>query len=215
MLIIIMMAQTASIMPTPCRKPDQGVRAAVPRPNAPNKAAAHKAKTTQPETAIVPDIRGETIHQAVANNKTPKAVLTLSIQAPALGNTLPEPAPTISSKTPDPQAKANRAEPPRTTSPVCEINSSTPAKGAATQGPTISADSMPIRNTPPICPPGKRFMVSFKRFCSAAGACTVKTSSMDKASTTRIRANRPKTHGFCNQLAKPAPSKPAATPSKV
>ncbi|EJC60950.1 heavy metal translocating P-type ATPase, partial [Alcaligenes faecalis subsp. faecalis NCIB 8687] len=34
-----------------------------------------------------------------ASNKTPKAVLTLSIQAPALGKTLPEPAPTISSRT--------------------------------------------------------------------------------------------------------------------
>ena len=47
-----------------------------------------------------------------------------------------------------PQAIANRAEPPSTTSPVCEMYSSAPASGAATQGPTIRADNAPISSAP-------------------------------------------------------------------
>ncbi|MNT50906.1 hypothetical protein D3C72_1878440 [compost metagenome] len=78
----------------------------------------------------------------------PNSRFTPSIHGPALGSKAPEDAPTISSGTPMPQAMANSAEPPRTTSPVCEIYSKAPASGAATQGPTISADSAPITSAP-------------------------------------------------------------------
>ncbi|KAG1242916.1 hypothetical protein G6F65_022747 [Rhizopus arrhizus] len=78
----------------------------------------------------------------------PNRRFTPSIQGPALGRSSPEDAPTINSGTPLPPAMANNAAPPRTTSPVCEIYSSAPANGAATQGPTISADKAPITSAP-------------------------------------------------------------------
>src|SRR5690625_1861533 len=155
------------------------------------------------------------IHQAVASNSTPKPYLMRFIHSPALGIQRLEVAPTTSSNTPEPQAKANNVNPPTTTSPVWEINNNTPANGAATQGPTMRADNIPITNTPPKRPAGKRFKRPCKRACMPAGACKVYTSNMDKASNANKTAKLINTQGFCNHMAKLAPTKPATIPSKV
>src|SRR5699024_5903670 len=104
---------------------------------------AHPSKTNQPGKVML------TIQQAVANSNMPNRRSIPSIQGPALGINTPDEAPTSNSSKPCPQAMANKALPPSTTSPVCEINSNTPANGAATQGPTMSAEIIPMRNTPP------------------------------------------------------------------
>ena len=66
-------------------------------------------------------LNGVTIHHAVANNNKPKNCLTPSIQAPARGMSFPAEAPIKSKGTPIPQAIANKAPPPKKTSPVWEI----------------------------------------------------------------------------------------------
>jgi len=78
----------------------------------------------------------------------PNNRFTPSIHGPALGSKADDEAPTINSGTPIPHAIANSADPPRITSPVCEIYSKAPASGAATHGPTISADKAPMTRAP-------------------------------------------------------------------
>ena len=109
--------------------------------------AATMARKAQPVICTQVGTTGISIHHAVASNSMPNRRLTPSIHGPALGSSAPDEAPTISSGTPMPQAIANRAEPPSTTSPVCEMYSA-PASGAATQGPTIRADNAPISSAP-------------------------------------------------------------------
>src|SRR5699024_12814412 len=140
------------------------------------------------------------IHAAAPSNHTPKPYEMRSIPPPAWGIQRLEVAPTTSSNPPDPQANANSVSPPTSTSPVWEINSSTPAKGAATQGPTMRADNIPITNTPPKRPAGKRFKRPCKRACMPAGACKVYTSNMDKASNANKTAKLINTQGFCNHM---------------
>src|SRR3546814_2614366 len=107
---------------------------------APSIAAPHNANAAQPSILIQPGSMELTIHQAVANSKMPNKRFTPFIQAPALGSKKPDVAPTASNNKPSPQAIANRAVPPNIKSPVCEMNSKTPANGAATPGPTNSAE---------------------------------------------------------------------------
>src|SRR5688500_4855198 len=91
-------------------------------------------------------ITGDISHMATPSSKTPKKFLTDSIQGPTLGKSAPADAPSNNNGTPIPNAMTNNADPPRTTSPVWLIYSSAPARGAATQGPTISADNAPMPN---------------------------------------------------------------------
>src|SRR5690625_5973846 len=183
----------------------------------PSNKATHNASNAQPKTHNHPGNNAVrlSIHQAVASNSTPKPYLMRFIHSPALGIQRLEVAPTTSSNTPEPQAKANNVNPPTTTSPVWEINNNTPANGAATQGPTMRADNIPITNTPPKRPAGKRFKRPCKRACSPAGACKVYTSNIDRASNAKSTAKLISTQGFCNHMAKLAPTKPATTPNRV
>ncbi|MNI48132.1 hypothetical protein D3C73_1026850 [compost metagenome] len=116
--------------------------------NARSITADTTARKAQPVICTQVGTTGISIHHAVASSSMPNRRLTPSIQGPALGSKAPDDAPTINSGTPMPQAMANSAEPPSTTSPVCEIYNSAPASGAATQGPTISADKAPISSAP-------------------------------------------------------------------
>ena len=61
---------------------------------------------------------GQTIHAATASSITPKPRLTQTIHAPARGSSEPADSPTSSSGTLMPQAMANSATPPSTTSRV-------------------------------------------------------------------------------------------------
>src|SRR3546814_5483953 len=138
-----------------------------------------------------------------------------SIQAPALGSSAPDEAPTNSSSMPCPQARANSATPPSTRFPVWEMNSSTPASGAATHGPTISAETMPMINAAPALPPGILDRPPFRTDCMAEGVCRVKTSNIANASNARTIAKSASTQGVCSQIDKLAPIRPASTPSTV
>ena len=102
-----------------------------------------------------PGSTGEAIHSATDSSITPKKLFTPSIQPPAPGSSDPAETPTSNSGTLMPIARLNRARPPITTFLVWLMNTSAPASGAATHGPTISADRPPITNTPANLPPGK------------------------------------------------------------
>ena len=95
---------------------------------------------------------GDTIHTATASISTPKKRLTDSIQAPARGSSEPAEIPTNIKGMLMPTAMENSALPPITTSRLWPMYSSAPASGAATQGPTISAEIAPITNTPTSLP---------------------------------------------------------------
>src|SRR5690606_23309485 len=114
----------------------------------PSSKPSHAASTAHPNMNHTVGSTEANIHSAVAINSQPKICLTVFIHAPALGISTPDVAPTSSKSTPDPHAMANSAIAPIAMLPVCEMNSCTPARGAATQGPTISAESIPIKNTP-------------------------------------------------------------------
>ena len=60
---------------------------------------------------------GDTRKIATPIKTTPKNRLTVSIQGPAFGNSVPAEAPTTSSGTPMPSASENKAAPPNTVSP--------------------------------------------------------------------------------------------------
>ena len=79
------------------------------------------ARNAQPGICVQPGSTGVSIHHAVASSSMPKRRLTDSIHAPVRGSRAPAEPPTASSGTPMPQASANRAEPPSSTSPVREI----------------------------------------------------------------------------------------------
>src|SRR5699024_9619506 len=210
-------AHSAKSPPKARPKYAQGPLSAPKARVSPNNNAAHNASSAQPNTHNQPGTKAVklSIHHAVASNKTPKPYLMRFIQPPALGIQRLEVAPTTSSNTPDPQANANSVSPPTSRSPVWEINSSTPAKGAATQGPTMRADNIPITNTPPKRPAGKRFKRPCKRACMPAGACKVYTSNMDNASSANSTAKLTSTQGLCSHMAKLAPTMPATTPNRV
>ncbi len=110
-------------------------------------SAAHKARLTDPGRTRVSN------QMATPSNTTPKTALTAFIQAPARGRKWPAEVPMISKGTPIPRLKAKSDNPPRKTSPVWEMKSSPPARGAATQGPTISAESIPMTKVLIRCPP--------------------------------------------------------------
>ena len=76
----------------------------------------------------------------MANIKTPKKRLILSIHTPARGNKLPADKPSINKGTPIPSAMANMAAAPTTTSRVWLIYTKAPSKGPVTHGPTIKAE---------------------------------------------------------------------------
>jgi len=142
-------AHAANTRPSAFKRCRPGPAPAGNGSKAPIITALLATNTTQPNMIVHAGSRELTIHQAVASSKMPKPHLMPSIHAPAFGSKAPDEAPNNNNGMPEPHANANSAEPPKTTSPVCEINSSTPASGAATQGPTIRAESIPIRNTPP------------------------------------------------------------------
>ena len=162
-----------------------------------------------------PGSTGETIHSATASSITPKKVLTPSIQAPARGSSDPADTPTSSSGTLMPMARLNSARPPITTSLVWLMKTSAPASGAATQGPTISADSPPITNTPANLPPGSLPEVSVMRLWMKPGICNSNTPNIDSDKVASISAKAPSTQGFCSAAARPSPSRPATTPKAV
>src|SRR5690606_7348932 len=142
-------AHKASSSPNALRKYTQTLLSGATLSKAPSITALQTASNAQPSMVSQVGNIECTIHHAVASSRMPNSRLMPSIHAPALGSNTPEDAPTASSNSPSPQARANSAEPPSTTSPVWEMNSNTPANGAATQGPTISAESIPMTNAPP------------------------------------------------------------------
>ncbi len=93
--------------------------------------------------------------------------------------------------------------------------SKAPASGAATQGPTIRADSAPITSAPVYRPPGMREDRSDSMAWMPEGIWNVNTSNMASASTASRMAKSDRIHGVCSQAASPAPLSPAATPSAV
>src|SRR5690606_6624243 len=196
-----MMAQSANNKPS-----DLLTRRPTPVPegrasNAPSITALQTARKAQPSIISHVGTTEFAISHAVASSSMPNKRLMPFIQAPALGNKAPDEAPTANSSKPSPQAIANNAVPPSTRSPVCEMNNSTPASGAATQGPTISADTMPMTNTPPYRPPGILDKRAFKAVCMPVGACSVKTSNMAKANIPSTIAKTVSTQGVCSQTA--------------
>ncbi len=96
----------------------------------------------------------------------------VSIHAPAFGSSLPAEAPKTSSGAPMPSDSANSAAPPRTGSPVAPITISAAASGAATQGPTMSAENMPIAPAPIQVPDRWRLDSAASLVCSEAGTCS-------------------------------------------
>ncbi len=90
---------------------------------------------------------------AIASIITPKKYFTAFIQPPARGSRAPADTPTSSSGTPMPSASTNSATPPSVVLPVCAMKASAAASGGATQGPTMTADSTPMANTPTKLPP--------------------------------------------------------------
>ncbi|CFD85428.1 Uncharacterised protein [Bordetella pertussis] len=180
-----------------------------------NITAPTTARNDQPSICTQVGTTGISIHQAVPSKSIPNTRLTLSIQGPVRGNSVPADAPTSSSGMPMPQAIANRAAPPRITSPVCEMYSNAPASGAATQGPTINADSAPMTRAPVTRPPGIRLERSLRRACRPAGIWKVKAPNIASARTASRMANSDRIHGVCSHAARPAPLRPAATPSAV
>ena len=93
------------------------------------------------------------IQIASPSNITPNKFLTVCIQAPARGSNVPADSPTASSGTPMPRAMANRALPAQQRIARLVDIEKRAASGAATQGPTIRADSTPMMNTPQNVPP--------------------------------------------------------------
>src|SRR5690606_34466704 len=122
-------AHKASSSPNALRKYAQTLLSSATLSKAPSITAPQTASNAQPSMVSQVGNIDCTIHHAVASNRMPNSRLMPSIHAPALGSNIPEEAPTASSSSPSPQARANRAEPPSTTSPVCEMNSNTPANG--------------------------------------------------------------------------------------
>jgi len=95
----------------------------------------------------------DSIHTATPSSMIPNSCLTVFIHGPALTISLPAEAPKASSGAPMPRLRAKRVSPPRTASPLWPMKMSTATSGAATQGPTISADSTPMTPTPMSLPP--------------------------------------------------------------
>ncbi len=114
-----------------------------------------------------------------------------------------------------PIARLNSARPPTSTSCVRLMKTSAPASGAATQGPTMSADIPPITKTAASRPPASRPERSVSRLCTKAGICNSKTPNIDSDSVASSSAKAPSTQGFCNAAASPSPSSPATTPNAV
>jgi hypothetical protein len=75
--------------------------------------------------------------------------------------------------------------------------SKAPVSGAATQGPTITADSTPIENTAATWPPCRREPAVASLLCRAEGNCSSYRPNIDSASSTKTTAKLPSTHGFC------------------
>ena len=109
------------------------------------------------------------IHTATARNITPNSALTVSIQGPALGSSLPSATPTSSSGAPMPSASANSASAPRKMSPVCPMTARDATSGGATHADTTSADSAPMMNVPVYVPPFCRPDAACSRLCRPAG----------------------------------------------
>ena len=104
---------------------------------------------------------------------------------------------------------------PSTASPVRLMYSNAPASGAATQGPTISAESTPIRNTAATLPPWSRPPAFASRLCIDVGSCSSYTPNIESANSTKIAAKPPSTHGFCREADSSVPARPAATPASA
>src|SRR5690606_26648491 len=111
-------AQAANIKPSAFQAWRPGPAPDGSASKAPIITALQSASSAQPNISSQAASREDTIHQAVASSRMPKPHFTPSIQAPALGSSTPEEAPSKSKGMPEPQASANSAEPPRTTSPV-------------------------------------------------------------------------------------------------
>ena len=111
---------------------------------APSSSAARMINSAHRSMAILPGITRAKNQMATPSMMTPKPCLTFSIQAPTRGSNDPAEAPMMSNGTPKPRPMANSAAPPSSASPVWLIYSSAPARGGATQGPTMTADTAPI-----------------------------------------------------------------------
>ena len=99
----------------------------------------------------------------------PKHCLTFSIQGPTRGNNAPADAPMTSSGTPKPSPIENNAAPPSKASPVWLMYSNAPARGGATQGPTMTAETAPmiaLEYNPVPCRGSEN---EASRVCTAAG----------------------------------------------
>ena len=107
---------------------------------------------------------------ATASIKTPNTALTASIQAPARGSRQPADRPSSNKGAPKPSPMQNSAAPPSMALPVWLIYNSAPAKGGATQGPTITAETAPI-NAAPRKPPPRDASAPCNLLCKADGAC--------------------------------------------
>ena len=112
------------------------------------------------------------IQTATPRKSTPKTCLTVSIQAPARGRSLPAEAPTTSKGAPMPMDRENKARPPRSTLPVWLMTASAATSGGATQAVTTSEDSAPIRAVDSTLPPESLPLTPFKRVCNPAGNCS-------------------------------------------
>ena len=156
---------------------------------------------------------GEISQIATASKATPKKRLTASIQPPARGSKAPAERPISNSGMPMPMASENSDTPPSTTSLVWLMYSKAPAKGAATQGPTINAEMAPMTKTLVKRPPWMRLLASVKRLCRKLGICNSKKPNMDSDSATKIAAPAPSAQGFCSALEISVPERPAATPA--
>ena len=145
--------------------------------------AAHSSRVAAGGTTRV------SIQAATPSIITPNSCLIVSIQGPALGNSLPAEAPTTSSGAPIPRLMANSAAAPRAMLPLWPITASVATSGGATQVVTISAESAPMTATPPKLPAVWRLLASLRRVWMAAGIWMVNTPIIDNASTTNSPAN--------------------------
>ena len=114
------------------------------RSSAPSSSAASMTSNAHRTMAILPGMTRSRNQTATPSMMMPKPCLTFSIHAPTRGSNDPADAPITSNGTPKPSPMENSAAPPSSASPVWLIYNSAPARGGATQGPTMTADTAPM-----------------------------------------------------------------------
>ena len=176
---------------------------------------AMRTSTPHSASVISPGRMRESIQTARPSIRKPNAFLTATIHGPALGNSFPADAPTSSSGAPMPMLMANRAEPPRSMSPVWPMTVSAATSGGATQAVTMSDDSAPMTKAPMTVPLFCWPLTDARRLWMPEGICRSNRPNILSASTTNRPANTVSTHGALKIACSCTPIAAAATPAAV